>query len=141
MKRSGLVIASIAAALMLGSATIASASTALPQDETVTLNPGHHGDGNAPENHGRAGDPGPPDGEQGKPAFVGGPPELPANASDRAREAVALAHERQQEIRERVAQIHAMEPGSGKGQAVSELMQQFGKLFRLSAAAAGGEDV
>ena len=140
-------------ALPLGSATLASASGEPPSGSDLALSPGHHdGDRDAPENHGRAGDSGRPDGagkpdNAGKPDSAGvggqglrhGPRELPAQASDRARDAVALAFERQQAIRDRVAQIQAMEPGPGKGEAVSGLMKNFGELFRLGALAADGD--
>ena len=66
-------------------------------------------------------------------------PKLPAHASPRAHAAVQLAFDRQQAIRERIEQIHALPGGPGKGQAVSELMRHFGQLYRLTNEALDGD--
>lgn len=149
MRRSLRPMAGLAAALLLGSATIASASSDLgPSPNTAVVTPADHEGDDDDGGSGRPENPGRPDGV-GQPDGVGvaalghdgAAPELPDQASDRAHEAVGLAFERQVEIQARVAQIRDLPPGQDKGPAVSALMKDFGELFRLTNDAVGDEEV
>lgn len=138
--RSILALAAIlAGATLFGVATLATASAARGEGgPTTAVSPASHEDDDDEDGDGVQGPPpdrGPPDGvgrgrARGRTGQHGlhGPPQLPAHASPRAHAAVQLAFDRQQAIRERIEQIHALPGGPGKGQAVSELMRHFGQL-------------
>ncbi len=151
MRSVRVLTAMLAGAMLLGVATLATASAA--RDEggltTAVLPASHEPDEDENGLQGPPPDRGPPDGVGGGRALgltgahggLHGPPELPAHASARAHAAVQLAFERQEAIRDRIDQIHALPSGPGKGQAVSELMRHFGQLFQLTNDAVDGEDV
>jgi len=148
MRRILVVTSVFVTTLFLGSATLVSASVSLGEDTSIVATaPATHGEHDDKNGEGQQGPPpdrGRPDGV-GKPEHAGlsrsaGPPELPPQASPRAHEAVALAFERQLAIQERVAEIRALPGGPEKGPAVSELMKEFGQLYRLTEGATESDD-
>lgn len=145
MRRILVITSLLGTALFLGSATLVSASVSLGENTSTaaTAPASHEGDHDqdAGTQQGPPPDRGPADGV-GRPQHAGlsrsaGAPQLPPQASARAHEAVALAFERQLAIQDRVAQIRALPGGREKGPAVSELMKQFGQLYRLTPGATG----
>ena len=154
MRRTALLMAVVGGVLSLSAATYASAAGITAEDIGITFGAspsqqgGPDGDRGRPENPGPPSDPGKPEGvgvqgqgppeSPGRPADLPGnaglhtPPELPEQASPRAHAAVAAAFELQTAIQLRIAAIHAIEPGPGKGDAVSALMKdEFADLVRL----------
>lgn len=96
------------------------------------------GQGSRPENPGQGNrSPNAPSGDTGSP---GNRPQLPPQASPRAKAAVEAAAKKHDLLRERLAAIKAIPKDGDRGEAMKSVMADFGDLFHLVSDAARAVD-